>query len=155
MTTALGRAMLAHRRAGRSGLAGYLRAAGDGVVDADRAWQVIERARSTGYATEEQENEVGISCVAVPLLRSGVAIAAVSITAPAERMTPERIIWLREKMSEVLPALLPDGLHLPQSGSVDLSARLPSRGPPFDRDSDDLSASSLASRPFHVSNGFA
>ncbi len=82
MTTALGRAMLAHRRIDRSALAEYLRAAGGAAVDPEQAWQVIERARSTGYACEEQENEFGISCVAVSLLRSGVAIAAVSITAP-------------------------------------------------------------------------
>ena len=78
-------------------------------------------ARATGYATEQHENEVGIRCVAVPLLRSGVAIAAVIITAPAERMTPERIIWLHEQLRELLPALLPDGLLLP--GRNDPAAR--------------------------------
>ena len=114
VTTALGRALLAYRGTDRSMLAGYVRAAGDGhAVDVDHVWSVLERARARGYATEDQENEVGISCVAVPLLRSGSAIAAVSVTAPAERMTPERIGSLHDHIREVLPPLLPAGLRLP------------------------------------------
>lgn len=98
----------------RSALAGYVRAAGeDAGVDVEHVWEILERARSQGYATEDQENEVGISCVAVPLLRSGAAIAAVSVTAPAERMTPSRVVTLHAQIREVLPALLPAGLHLP------------------------------------------
>ena len=114
VTTALGRALLAFRGADRTMLAGYVRAAGDGAgVDVDHVWQVLERARATGYATEDEENEVGISCVAVPLLRSGSAVAAVSITAPAERMTADRVATLHAQVLEVLPPLLPAGLHLP------------------------------------------
>jgi IclR family acetate operon transcriptional repressor len=116
VTTALGRALLAYRGTDRSSLLEYLRAAGDEtVVDAAHVWSVLERARGQGYATEEQENETGISCVAVPLLRCGVAIAAVSITAPAERMTAERIVWLHALMRDVLPPLLPEGLTLPET----------------------------------------
>src|SRR5665648_423324 len=116
VTTALGRALLAYRGTDRSTLPGYVRAARAQVaVDADHVWSVLERARRQGYATEEQENEAGISCVAVPLLRSGVAIAAVSITAPAERMTAERIAWLHGQMQDVLPPLLPAGLTLPDA----------------------------------------
>lgn len=113
VTTALGRAMLAYRRIDRAALAEYLRAAGDRAVDPERVWGVVEQARVVGFATEAQENEVGISCVAVPLLRSGVAIAAVSVTAPAERMTAERVAWLHGEMRAVLPAFLPAGLDLP------------------------------------------
>ncbi|WNB85908.1 IclR family transcriptional regulator [Cellulomonas sp. ATA003] len=114
VTTALGRALLAFRGTDRSMLAGYVRAAGEGVeVDVDHVWDVLERARETGYATEDEENEVGISCVAVPLLRSGSAVAAVSVTAPAERMTAERIATVHAQVREVLPPLLPAGLRLP------------------------------------------
>ncbi len=112
-TTALGRAILAYRHADRSVLTEYLRAAGGDTTDADRVWAVVERARSTGYATEEEENEDGISCIAVPLLRSGSAMAAVSVTAPVERMTADRILWLHQGMRRVLPPLLPAGLSLP------------------------------------------
>ncbi|WP_298454714.1 IclR family transcriptional regulator [uncultured Cellulomonas sp.] len=113
VTTALGRALLAFRGTDRSALAGYVRAAGRDGVDVDHVWQVLEQARARGYATEVEENEAGISCVAVPLLRSGSAVAAVSVTAPAERMTPERVAALHAQVLDVLPPLLPAGLHLP------------------------------------------
>ncbi len=125
LRTALGRALLAYRGTERSALAGYARAEEDSAAASaapgataesqavDAAWSAIEAARARGYATEREENEPGISCVAVPLLRSGAAIAAVSLTAPAERMTTERIAWLHRTMREVLPPLLPAGLTLP------------------------------------------
>lgn len=114
VTTALGRALLAFRGTDHAMLAGYVRAAGEQVsVDAEHVWSVLEAARASGFASEDQENEVGISCLAIPLLRSGSAIAAVSVTAPVERMTAERIGRLQVQMREVLPPLLPAGLSLP------------------------------------------
>lgn len=114
LTTALGRALLAFRGADRTMLRGYVPASGPGAdVDVERLGEMMTEARAAGYATEDEENEAGISCVAVPLLRSGSAIAAVSVTAPAERMTTQRITWLHEQMREVLPPLLADGLSLP------------------------------------------
>lgn len=119
VTTALGRALLAYRGTDRSMLAGYARAAGGATpVDVERVWDAVQQAAARGYATEEQENEPGISCVAVPLMRAGVAVAAVSITAPAERMTGERIAWLHRQILEVLPPLLPYGLTLPVEGGA-------------------------------------
>lgn len=114
VTTALGRALLAYRGTDRTVLAGYVRAAaGERSVDAEHVWAVLEHARRQGYATEDGENEPGISCVAVPLLRSGVAVAAVSVTAPAERMTADRVAGLHGQMQQVLAPLLPAGLALP------------------------------------------
>lgn len=111
VTTALGRALLAYRGTDRAALDGYLTAA---TVDGDHVWEVVERARRTGYATEVEENEPGISCVAVPLVRAGAAVAAVSVTAPVERMTPRRVADLHATVLQVLPPLLPDGLTLPR-----------------------------------------
>lgn len=114
VTTALGRALLAHSGADGPVLEAYVRAAGDRAqLDGPAMAELLARARERGYATEEQENEVGISCVAVPLLRAGTPIAAVSITAPAERMTAERIDVLHDQLRETLPALLPAGITLP------------------------------------------
>ena len=115
--TALGRALLAFRGTDRAMLEGYVRAADDGSarvpVDADHVWRILQSARANGYATENQENEPDISCVATAIMRGGSAVAAVSITAPVERMSPERIEWLYAQMREVLPPLLPEGLTLP------------------------------------------
>ncbi|MBO3102035.1 IclR family transcriptional regulator [Cellulomonas fengjieae] len=114
VTTALGRALLAYGGADGPVLEAYVRAAGDrSSRDARATAALLARVRERGFATEEQENETGISCVAVPLLRAGTPIAAVSITAPAERMTPERIDALQEQLRGTLPALLPAGITLP------------------------------------------
>ena len=130
VTTALGRAILAYRGTTRAGLDPYLAAvpggafaggtdgtdrdgASGGGVDAERVWQAILRTRRDGYATEQQENEPGISCVAVPLLRNGTAVAAVSATGPAERLAPERLQELGKDLLAVLPTQLPQGLSLP------------------------------------------
>ncbi len=122
VTTALGRALLAYRGTDRAALEAYVGAASalggptDAPrprVDAEHVWAVIERARVIGYATEDEENEPGISCLAVPLLRSGTAVAAVSVTAPAERMSAERVARLHAQLRAVLPPLLPGGLTLP------------------------------------------
>ncbi|ROR73075.1 IclR family transcriptional regulator [Bogoriella caseilytica] len=118
VTTALGRALLAYQHLDRSLLPSYLGVAEDSrsaarVPEAEELWTTLESARERGYATEVEENEPGISCLAVPLLRAGAAVAAVSITAPAERMTPDRVEALHEQMRTLLPPLLPTGLNLP------------------------------------------
>jgi len=112
VTTALGRALLAFRGTDRTLLAGYVRES-DRPVDADVVWTALEDARRRGYATEREENEAGISCVAVPLLRAGSPIAAVSVTAPVERMTAGRVADLYARITAELPPLLPPGLELP------------------------------------------
>lgn len=113
-TTALGRVLLAHRGTDRRALAAYLPTGlGDSPEDAEaRLWQVLAEARERGYARDLEENEPGVSCVAVPLMRGGVAVAAVSITAPAERMTEARVTGLLETIASVLPPMLPEGLSL-------------------------------------------
>ncbi|QAY63464.1 IclR family transcriptional regulator [Xylanimonas allomyrinae] len=113
-TTALGRAWLAAAEDAGDTLddAALTRLAGD---DADPATlrRAIDAARARGYAEENEENEPGIACVAVAVLRAGRPVAAVSITAPAERLTGttrrERVSALRES----LPGWLPAGLGVP------------------------------------------
>lgn len=112
VTTALGRALLAFRGTDRALLAGYVRAS-ERPVDAEHVWQELEDARHRGYATEREENEPGIACVAVPVLRGGAPVAAVSVTAPVERMTVGRVADLHARIRAELPPLLPAGLELP------------------------------------------
>ncbi|KGM13608.1 GntR family transcriptional regulator [Cellulomonas bogoriensis 69B4 = DSM 16987] len=117
-TTALGRALLASRGTDRSQLPEYLRVLDVGV-DPEVVWAAVEAARHHGYAREVEENEPGISCVAVPLLRAGSGVAAVSITAPVERMTEARVAELWACVREVLPPLLPERLTLPPGSTGD------------------------------------
>lgn len=111
MTTALGRALLAYRGTTREQVFAYSDAAPR--ADRERSWRAIEQARVRGWATEYNENEPGIACVAVPLLRNGSAVAAISVTAPAERMEGTRPQEVAAAVVDVLPPLLPRGLYLP------------------------------------------
>jgi DNA-binding IclR family transcriptional regulator len=75
-----------------------------------KVWRELVEARKRGYATEEQENELGVACLSAAVLRGGNAIAAISITAPVERMGqrryPELIRGIRECVKPRLPSAL-------------------------------------------------
>jgi DNA-binding IclR family transcriptional regulator len=114
-STSLGRALLAYRGTAREQLGAYLSALPpDRHLDEEHVWHRIEEARRVGYATEFMENEPGIACMGVPILRGASAIAALSITAPAERMTDKRVRELAGRIQRVVPPLLPLGLRLPE-----------------------------------------
>lgn len=70
----------------------------------------IEKVRKQGYAFDEEECEIGVRCVAVPIKEySGKIVAAMSISAPITRLTYERtneiiryLLDLSKKASEEL-----------------------------------------------------
>lgn len=112
VTTALGRALLAFRGTPRSTLEAYTASAASSGVGLDRVLAAVDEARRLGFATEREENEPGIACLAVPVLRAGLAVAAISVTAPVERMPAGRLVELSGLLRAVLPPLLPEGLTL-------------------------------------------
>ncbi|MDQ8040834.1 IclR family transcriptional regulator [Cellulosimicrobium sp. XJ-DQ-B-000] len=128
-TTALGRALLSQRTLDDGALAWYAGAAPeDHPVTPAALRATCEATRATGFATETEENEPGISCVAVPVLRAGQPVAAVSVTAPAERLGPRRRREIETVLREVVPPLLPPTLAVPDAvlrGSGDGAARRP------------------------------
>lgn len=85
------------------------------IQDAEAFQAVLDRIRLDGYALDDQENELGITCVAIALPDlMGKVAAAVSISAPSVHMTPERIQWLVELLRDVQPELsrcLPPGFE--------------------------------------------
>jgi len=99
--TALGRALLA---------LGPEPAPAPDAAPADDA--AIARAREAGYAVEREENEPGIACVGIALVRAGAPVGALSVTVPAERMSTERPAELARLAHAVVPPLLPPGLAL-------------------------------------------
>lgn len=57
------------------------------ITDSDRLLAELEQVREQGYAVDDEENEIGGRCVAVPIFdHTGQAIAAVSISAPTARL---------------------------------------------------------------------
>ena len=66
------------------------------IVTEDAFLRELERVRRLGYALDDEENELGVRCIAaaIPDYR-GRASYAVSVSAPISRMTDERIASLR------------------------------------------------------------
>lgn len=61
----------------------------------------LERVRRDGYATAVDELETGLAAIAAPVRgASGEVVAALSVTGPTVRMTPERITELCEALVE-------------------------------------------------------
>jgi IclR family acetate operon transcriptional repressor len=70
----------------------------------------LARIRRRGYATDNEEHEPGVACVATPVLdRGGRAIAAISISGPVSRVlnaeTPDLAGLLREHAEVVRSSL--------------------------------------------------
>ncbi|WP_435298625.1 IclR family transcriptional regulator [Timonella sp. A28] len=107
--TALGRAILMSLGLERTQLEPFMseETGRDHAQHADRLIAELEEARMRGFAREIEENEPGISCVALPILRGETAVGAVSVTAPAQRMTQERMIEIAADIRSVLTAALP------------------------------------------------
>lgn len=52
----------------------------------------LDQVRSRGYALDDEELEYGLVCIAVPVLDSNMKpLAAISVSGPKQRMTPENI----------------------------------------------------------------
>lgn len=81
------------------------------ITDRDAFRAEIELVRKRGYATMDEENELGMRAVAVPVVNSqGHAFASLATAVPVFRMSMEALV-----------ALVP----LLQSAAAELSARLP------------------------------
>jgi len=63
------------------------------ITDPERLLEELERTVQRGYALDDEEVELGVRCVASPvLLPSGTALAAVTVSAPAFRAPIERLL---------------------------------------------------------------
>lgn len=56
------------------------------ITSHTRLWQQAEVAQKQGYALDNEEAEIGVGCIAVPIRNSqGAVVAALSVSAPRER----------------------------------------------------------------------
>lgn len=61
----------------------------------------LERVRETGYAIDEEENELGGRCLAAPVFNNdGIPVAAVSISVPIQRLPREKVIEYGKRIKE-------------------------------------------------------
>ncbi|WP_425548997.1 IclR family transcriptional regulator [Actinomadura meridiana] len=68
------------------------------LTDVDALLSELERIRQQGYALDDEEQEIGVRCVAVPL-KGSPALTAISVSGPSGRMT-------REAVPNVVPIML-------------------------------------------------
>lgn len=108
-TSAMGRALLAARGVPDEQLGAYLH---NRKLSLRELADALEAARHRGFATEMGENEPGVACLGVAVVRGTNAMAALSITMPSERLTEHRQNELATLIDELLPPLLPDGLSV-------------------------------------------
>lgn len=72
------------------------------IVSLDKLLEVLERVRKCGYAIDDEENEIGVRCIAACIYDyRGKAKYAFSISAPVSRMSDERIKELSEYVLQV------------------------------------------------------
>ncbi|HMR48637.1 MAG TPA: IclR family transcriptional regulator [Arachnia sp.] len=112
-STAMGRALLAAREVPDHLLPGYLRSVPAArPITAEQLHDSVRTARRLGYAVEHGENEPDISCLGTVIMQGPTPVGALSITAPAGRMTPDRETELASIIAREVPPLLPQGLRL-------------------------------------------
>ena len=59
----------------------------------------LERTRDRGYAIDDEEIEDGVRCIAAPILNtSNRSVAAVSVSGPSSRITPDRFQLIGKTM---------------------------------------------------------
>ncbi|HHX60456.1 MAG TPA: IclR family transcriptional regulator [Epulopiscium sp.] len=76
------------------------------ITDLDKMKKELEGIRKKGYSTDEQENELGVRCIAIPLLDyTKKAWGAISISGPVERMTDETF-------EQIIKVLIPIGSEI-------------------------------------------
>lgn len=61
----------------------------------------LEQVRIQGYAVDDEERERGLICVAAPILRRGVAVAAISVSGPTQRMQQLSVPRIAQRLKEV------------------------------------------------------
>jgi len=77
------------------------------ILSLNDMWDQLRETRARGWAIDDEENELGIRCVAVALpARSGEAEVAFSISGPAARMSDARIGELAERCLAVREEIL-------------------------------------------------
>lgn len=91
--TAVGKVLLAHLPDGQAEQvlrrSGMPRRTVHTITDLPALLAQLEQIRATGYATDAEEEEIGVRCFAVPVLTSSGPVAALSVSGPLARLTDE------------------------------------------------------------------
>ena len=69
------------------------------ITDVPTLLQELDTVRAQGYALDNEEQEIGLTCVGVPVLnRDGTAVAAMSISGPTQRLQNHDVALIVEQL---------------------------------------------------------
>lgn len=69
------------------------------ITDRERLLEEIEKVRSSGVAEDHEELDTGVRCIAAPIFnRDGKIVAALSVSGPVQRFTPERMSHFEKEL---------------------------------------------------------
>ncbi|MEQ9335539.1 IclR family transcriptional regulator [Thalassobaculum sp.] len=125
--SALGKVLLAHMPDAEvdayAATYGLKRLTDNTITDPARFREELRRIREQGYALDAEEMTPGLRCIGAPITdHTGRPFATISLSAPADRMTPERIVALVPRIKaaafDISRMLGSPGLHRRTSGSA-------------------------------------
>jgi DNA-binding IclR family transcriptional regulator len=107
--TAVGKAVAAHippEEVGRLVAAhGLLRHNDNTIWSLKRLKEELERVRQSGYALDDEEEEIGARCLGVPVFRDDRVVAAISVAGNTEQITPSGFGGLLEELRAAAVAI--------------------------------------------------
>jgi len=84
------------------------------VTDPVRFLQVLAHVRKAGVAPDDEECETGVRCLAAPLRDdTGAVVAAISVSVPSSRMTPDLVRRIRAEVVRTAHEISRDLGHTP------------------------------------------
>lgn len=97
-------------------ITGLTRSTPKTIVSLPRLKQELKKVRESGFALDNEENTVGVRCVAAPIFdRHGKVAAALSLTGPVQQITDDELPKVSEKVREAARQMtLALGGHLPE-----------------------------------------
>jgi IclR family transcriptional regulator, KDG regulon repressor len=76
------------------------------ITDPNKLRQSLEQVRAQGYAVDDEEFDLGVRCIAVPVFDfRGKTAGSIGISGPATRVTPGRLPELAASVVEIGKAL--------------------------------------------------
>ncbi|NYI08411.1 IclR family transcriptional regulator [Allostreptomyces psammosilenae] len=97
----------------------YRRTTPNTIGSAEELRAEVARAAERGWATDHEENEPSINCVAAPVRdASGEIVAAISISVPDIVLSYEELLELRPRLLETARAISGDAGWRPASGEA-------------------------------------
>ena len=78
------------------------------IINPRQLWNAVVASKSQGFATDDQENEQGINCLALPVFARGLNVptGAISVSGLAFRSPIETLVANRQEIAKILSGAL-------------------------------------------------